>query len=274
MAIFQEIPRSPDVVRTAKSHYEGVKRFVVTNANAVAMENTLWNSYLAGYGGPFGPRCRHVTRHTNYPDPGLSTLIAHYETMRQPGVALLRGGRAIIRYEPVTYDLDDQFVSGIDVNGYKWKPIGQTGKKLVTIIPLTVETCYASKVPIGNLIDRAGCVNSASMPKLGIGKGVGLLMDFPFSRRWKEDDLWYVDIVFLCKHDGWNETAEAQRMMRVSTMTPGYDELSVDATLDRPGFAWVCGEIKNGKLVRRYPESRRVYPEASFADIDRMIVNP
>lgn len=265
MPLFQEIPQSPALAQSAKQHYDGTKRFVVTNENARNMMTTLWDSPLNGFSGPFCPRCRHISYTENTPDPGMTIITAQFKTIRTPGVALLRGGKAVLARSTPYTDQDGDVMNGVDADGFRWKSTRRTQFHFQA--SLVVETAYTSKVPIGDLMDRIGYANTSPMSNMGVAKEVAMLMDFPFTRYWHEDDLWYVDLHFLCEPGGWNDSNPAQKYNRVMLISDSmnYTTGKVQTGNGRKYLAW----LPTGETA-----ARRSVQTASFADIDRMIVEP
>lgn len=276
---FQEL--DPRVVsRSAKYHWEIVRKFSCDNASARAFESTLWDSPMPGYIGRFGPRCRGVHYVRNFPQKGTTFFTARYKTMREPGVARLSGVFDVTT-ERATVDVKGQTIEGLDL------PAFLADQRVVTFYKATkgspfryaeramfkVETALRGRYPVDDLLKRCGKVNASAMSSLRMAAGTVLLLSNPFSQLWFEDDLWYADLVFLYDPKKHNERLKVRRHTRLAVEIPTLDvdgNLSIATTrqalIDLPVTVDAAGGLHLSP-----EEAREQYEKASFSMIDQWV---
>ena len=279
MGVFGEITTSHDLQRAGRYRWQGVKRFMVLNSATEAMHNTLWNSILAGYYGPFAPRCRRITSQRNVV-PGVSLFTAYFKTVRQPGLAIV-SGHAYTVSEGVRADLDGKPLEGLDYDTWSqkgttlWYRLRSGEARREWPRGLFKIHCAYKSLKDANLLNRVGHVNSGSMSKISAKTGTMLLLKAPFTTWWQEDDLWYVDWTFAYEPRGWNSLTTTQQHTRVAVDIPTMDaDGTIDDTITRRVPHYVP-KVKSGKnWIDTAIEARRMFSKVSFSDISNQIWTP
>jgi len=284
-SVFQEV-LTPSVRRLAEYHRRAHKDFICANGDAEALCNTLWGSDLVGYGGPFCPTCRDVEKVRNWGGlDGTSLVRANYRTMRKVGVALVRSGRFEATAMKMEEDLDGKRIEGFFYRDNTNNPSHMRRYEVVSGSPrvytprgvVTIETCY-TKMNLDRDWKLLGKVNKSPMSKLGLGKEQLLVLGFPFSRYWREDNHWYVDYTGIVDHVGHNSRLKVRELRPYAVEIPAVDVTGTpNINRARHMILWLPQVITGANHDQFEPtplEDRRVYETGDLSWLDEMILWP
>jgi len=284
MANFQEI-RPRLITRYGPRQRKGRRRFKCLNTYAASLESALWGSVFPGYGGPYAPKCYRVDRQDAYTgfsrDWGL--VVAHYGTQRIPGTAVQRyttGYRVEKRRREVVGG--NRIIEGLDPDGvHEWRVVQGTNTVVVSTIRVILETAYVD-FDMSVITPRLNHVNNKRF--LGANARKLLLLGTPETRWWPERDMWYVDYAFAYSgwYETWDETLESQKGILSARPVVVLDADGNVPTTQPKKYqgVWVPKEVKfnTDHTVKTSPaptgtaaESRRLYPSASFSDLERLL---
>ena len=221
--VFAEIRRSPDIRRYGPTHRQITKRFLVLNEQAIALENTIWDTVAPNYSGDYAPRCRDIRTQENYPIPGSTMLTAIYKTMRTPGVAKVTFlGRATA--QKLYMDLDAKVIQGPDwatgddetTRLLYYKVMEGSWTVPVPQCYIRIETAYESFTP-SKILPLVGTTNASAMSKLGVNAETLILMPPNAYTLWEEDSLAYVNYLFAYEPRGVNNILKEQPAYKVNS---------------------------------------------------------
>jgi len=265
MAVWGEIRGYNQYERIGPYARRARRAFWCREANVQALENYLYNkvhSWRTGLTPWWALRCEKVVvNHRALINDAL--VIAYYRT--GPGASPVRVRfRLGSRTEKVLFDLDGKTVSGWDPDGTKeWKVI--QGPDRVPVRAGMVEVAISrapGDVSVDKLMSRIGRVNSNNMRMLGMAPGTAKLLGAPYSRIYEKYGTYQVVFVFEYAPDGWNNVTQSRPLVRIARDVPVYNAAGGDID----DTARVTDFMYSGVA-----ESRRMYPGASFRDIDRLV---
>lgn len=278
-----EINKGPLRTKLGAFHWRNRRWFVTQNNNASGYATAMWNALYPGSSGAYAPRVRRIDIHEGW-ICGLALLTCHYWTLRQPGKAqvfLEPSGH----FQEITKDLDGEIIVGPDPDGFHhWRLTKGAAKVWEHSCDIVVKAAMET-LDLSLMIGKWGKTNSHTMSRISSActPGTMLLKYTPAWRVWEDEALWYVNFPFAFNPNGWNNTVESQKCIKIAreVARKELDVLSLEqVSLVETHFIPDYMNVEYTSLppsgtsaatTATEPESRRTIEATSFADIEALV---